>query len=305
MFLGYLGALASVASAGIHHLFVGNLVPPASIYALEFDDETNEFTVVKNNTADASHAWITFDHAKKNIYGASLNTTRIASYRVLNETTVELTRRIEATGACANTTSPFVTAMPTEPHLVFSASWPGPDGCAMSLSVSSTGALTDALGAWSYTNASAVHGLALAPTRGQQQQQRDGQASRRSPGDGGDGDGNRQLVYSADLSGDLIWTHSVDLATGRASEVGRFPAPEPGAHPRHLAVHPGGERLYAVLEAGNAVVEYALDRDTGAVRAEVGRWGIGGTLYAHNALSGERAYSSGIFEQPKTLRGLD
>lgn len=59
--LGRLGALASIASATTHHLFVGNLVPPAAIYALKFDDETNDFAVLKNNTADASHAWITFD----------------------------------------------------------------------------------------------------------------------------------------------------------------------------------------------------------------------------------------------------
>ncbi|KAL2148913.1 hypothetical protein VTH82DRAFT_1599 [Thermothelomyces myriococcoides] len=261
--LGRLGALASIASATTHHLFVGNLVPPAAIYALKFDDETNDFAVLKNNTADASHAWITFDHAKKNMYGASLNETRIASYRVLNETTVELTRHINATGACYNTTSPFVVAMPTEPHLVFTASWPGPAGCAMSLGVSSRGVLNDTLYSWSYTNESAVHGLALAPMRNNN--------NNSTISNSNNSTSNRQLVYSADLKGNLIWTHSVDPTTGRASEVGRFPAPKEGDHPRHLEVHPNGERLYVVLEAGNAVVEYAVDRDTGAVSAELGR----------------------------------
>lgn len=57
----HLGGLAPVVHGAIHNLFVGNLFPPAAIYALEYNDVTNDFTVVKNHTADASHAWITFD----------------------------------------------------------------------------------------------------------------------------------------------------------------------------------------------------------------------------------------------------
>lgn len=57
----HLGALAPVARTATHNLFVGNLLPPASIYSLEFDDETNDFKVLRNNTAHSSHAWIAFD----------------------------------------------------------------------------------------------------------------------------------------------------------------------------------------------------------------------------------------------------
>jgi hypothetical protein len=57
----HLTVLGPIAYGAVHNLFVGNLVPPASIYALEFNDETNDFRIVKNHTADASHAWITFD----------------------------------------------------------------------------------------------------------------------------------------------------------------------------------------------------------------------------------------------------
>ncbi|KAH8893005.1 hypothetical protein GQ53DRAFT_608105, partial [Thozetella sp. PMI_491] len=42
-------------------LFVGNLGPPAMIHALQFDDETYEFKLVNNITADSSHPWITFN----------------------------------------------------------------------------------------------------------------------------------------------------------------------------------------------------------------------------------------------------
>lgn len=57
----HLGVAMPVVHGAIHNLFVGNLYTPAAIYALEFNDETNDFRIVQNHTADASHAWITFD----------------------------------------------------------------------------------------------------------------------------------------------------------------------------------------------------------------------------------------------------
>jgi hypothetical protein len=59
--LFHLGILALTVSGAIHNLFVGNLIPPASIHALEFNDETNSFKIVQTHKADSSHAWIAFD----------------------------------------------------------------------------------------------------------------------------------------------------------------------------------------------------------------------------------------------------
>jgi carboxy-cis,cis-muconate cyclase len=140
--------------------------------------------------------------------------------------------------------------MPTEPYYAISASWPGPNSCGMSFSVDANGAMTDILDSWSYTNASAVHGLALGPP---------------SPGDS-------QLVYSADTAGDIIWTHSVNLTTGAATEVSRFKMPYEGMHPRHVAVHPTGKYLYAVMEADNSLAQYTLSPSTGALEAETLRY---------------------------------
>lgn len=173
---------------------------------------------------------------------------------MLNATTIELTRNISATGACFNTTSAFITAMPNPPYEVFAGSWPSPNACGMSLSTSDTGALTHILDTWSYTNQSGIHGLALSPPQNQNTANKS------------------QLLYSADLNGDLLWTHAIDLRTGAATEVARFPMPgAAGAHPRHLAAHPNGARLYAVMEADNTVAEYLLDARTGAVTTEVVR----------------------------------
>ena len=143
--------------------------------------------------------------------------------------------------------------MPTEPYHVFAASWPGPNACGMSLSTSNTGALTGILDTWSYVNTSGIHGLALSPPPTTPQN---------------NNTTARQLLYSADLNGDLLWTHTIDPVTGRATEASRWPMTAAGMHPRHLAVHPNGARLYAVMEADNSVAEYVLDASTGAVLRE-------------------------------------
>lgn len=50
---------APVAVQGaVHRMFVGNLYPPASIYALQFDDQSLELKMTKNITANSGHAWI-------------------------------------------------------------------------------------------------------------------------------------------------------------------------------------------------------------------------------------------------------
>ena len=69
-------AVVTLVSAKKHHLFVGNLLPPAMIHALEFDDETLKLTKTKSIEADASHAWIAFDvhisHPRSHTQGTKL-----------------------------------------------------------------------------------------------------------------------------------------------------------------------------------------------------------------------------------------
>lgn len=48
--------LPAVVLGAVHHMYVGNLSPPARAYSLRFDDVTHELAVVKNMTAFAPHA---------------------------------------------------------------------------------------------------------------------------------------------------------------------------------------------------------------------------------------------------------
>jgi carboxy-cis,cis-muconate cyclase len=112
----------------------------------------------------------------------------------------------------------------------------------MSFSVHENGTLDQLADSWNYAAKSGVHGLAF-------------------------GHVASELVYSADLNGDAIWTHRINPQDGRAKRVGRL-AVKAGSHPRHLASHPNGKHLYAVMEAGNRVAAYSLDETTKAVDEE-------------------------------------
>lgn len=105
------------------------------------------------------------------------------------------------------------------------------------MSVDSQGAFLSTTQNYTYANNSGIHGLALSP------------------------DG--KYLYSADDSGNSIWTHAVDKKTGELSIQGRLPGPKNRTDPRHVTVHKSGKYLYTVLEEGNELLELSLDKDSG------------------------------------------
>ena len=125
--------------------------------------------------------------------------------------------------------------MDKEPYYVFAASWPSPNGSGISLSVHPNGTLDRLVDSWNYDRTSGIHGLAVG------------------------GYGAQQLLYSADLDGDRIWTHAIDATTGKVTELGRLKAKKTGMHPRHLTAHPKGTHLYVVMEAENSLHQFRLD----------------------------------------------
>ncbi|KAL8291226.1 hypothetical protein RB597_005461 [Gaeumannomyces tritici] len=241
--------LPAAVLGAVHHMYVGNLAPPARAYSLRFDDVSHELAVVNNISASAPHAWIALNHDKSYLYGVSLQDPRIASYKVRgNGTDLALAGRLAFDGSCAGKTSAFVQASSLPPYRVYTAAWPGPEACGAALAVNSsgggggTGAVTRSTQSWRYLAASGVHGLAF----------------------GRRGD---ELIYSADLNGDSVWTHKVDGPTGIVTKLARLPVAK-GSHPRHLAAHPNGTYLYVLMEAANRLTAYSLDAKTGVPTAE-------------------------------------
>ncbi|RYP05148.1 hypothetical protein DL764_004002 [Monosporascus ibericus] len=254
----YLSCFLAVTYARVHHLIVGNLVSPASLYVLEFDDESLDLRIVSNNSAHSPHAWITFGkQTKEFIYGASLNSPTIARYKLTTDSGNSSTLQLRLTGSavnCGGQTSAFVLAGQQPPFDVYSASWPGPQACGAAFPAS---ARDDDLGGgprytWDYGASSGIHGLALGA--------------------------NGTTLYSADLKGNSVWTHRFVGAAaidggggvgggGGIEEVGRlFARDESG--PRHLVVHPAGRYLHVIMETANELVTYELDGDAREPRRE-------------------------------------
>jgi len=228
-------AVVTLVSAKKHHLFVGNLRPPALIHALEFDDETLTLTKTKSIQADASHAWIAFDHEKQNVYGASLNEARFGSYSILDPSSLRLDKSVQASSQCQKT-SAFI--LPTPDGDVYSAAWPGPNACGLSLSTLLNGTLDKVTSTWQYSSESGIHGLASDPSY--------------------------TLLYSADLNGNSIWTHSIKRnGTQPTRLLNRFKLAKADRHPRHLVAHPGGKYLHVLMEAANELGQFSLDESTG------------------------------------------
>ena len=136
--------------------------------------------------------------------------------------------------------SGFNIPLDSAPYHVLDASW----ACGMTLSVDETGTLDRVIDFWPYTNDSRVHGMALRRVAG------------------------KTLLYSADVTGDAVWTHSVNETTGKVTKLGQFKMPRTGVHPRHIAVHPKGDFAYVLTEAGNTIDLLRLDSTAQTVNAD-------------------------------------
>ena len=73
-------------------------------------------------------------------------------------------------------------------------------------------------------------------------------------------DSSETYLYSADLRGNKIWTHKKDSQTGKLTLVDSIDAPSAGDHPRWVSMHPGGVYLYVLMEAGNRLAVYVIDK---------------------------------------------
>ena len=102
-------------------------------------------------------------------------------------------------------------------------------------SVSQTGALDTNFQNYPYQENTGIHGMVFDPTE--------------------------TYLYSADLTANKLWTHR-KAPDGSVTFVGSVDAPSPGDHPRWVAIHPTGQYLYALMEAGNRICEYVIDSAT-------------------------------------------
>ncbi|KAL5385780.1 hypothetical protein DPSP01_004561 [Paraphaeosphaeria sporulosa] len=238
---------------GDKHYFFSGFFSGSLIAGVEFDDATNNMTLVNNITIQSSTGskWIAIDVWDRLEPIAWKILTVLGTQAKLiclgNRTVPELLHHSQP--------QPRIHAQHNPPSIlpkrklyrrrshtpIHRLRCPVQHRLRRTVSVDSTGTLQSILANITYNGTSGVHGLAISP--------------------------GADFVYSADDMGNAVWTHSFsdDNVTSTAQTLQYLPAPS-GSDPRHLAVHPAGSWAYVVYEAANEVAVYARDEATGLLR---------------------------------------
>ncbi|KAM3558629.1 hypothetical protein MY1884_003890 [Beauveria asiatica] len=240
----------------IHHLMVGTWTPPGAIFTFAFDDEALSLKLVKRTAIpkDEPISWMTFNHNKTAIYGAAMK--KWSSFAVESPTAIthqvshSMLHDPEASSPDTNTRAIFLLAARLPPYGVYCNPFYSHAGHGTVFSADpSTGALLSPNAQhFPYQPSSGIHGTAFSPD-----------------------DAERHL-YSADLAANKLWVHRrPDTSSPHVELVGSVDAPDPRDHPRWVAVHPSGSHLYLLMENGNRICEYAIDKTGSHMPTYTGR----------------------------------
>lgn len=142
----------------------------------------------------------------------------------------------QASQSSTRTRAIFVLAASKPPYAVYGNPFYEHAGSGNIFSISSSGSLKENIQNYPYSPNSAIHGMVFDPSE--------------------------TYLYSADMWGNKVWTHK-KASDGTLTLVGSIDAPKPGDHPRWVAMHPSGQYLYALMEAGNTLAVYVIDPSTG------------------------------------------
>lgn len=189
-----------------------------------------------------------FQYDKKNLYGTSFmaSSPAFVSYSLGNATDISYSSTLPLGENCTSSKAIFVMASTSPPYAVYGSPFGGSASCGSVMGVGSSGALSKIVQNYTYGATSGVHGMAM--------------------------NKNNSFLYSADDTGNTLWTHSVDVKTGEVKLVSSVAGPVVGSDPRHVAVHPAGKYLYVVLEGANELAQYSIDDSTGVPSFENGTW---------------------------------
>jgi 6-phosphogluconolactonase len=80
-----------------------------------------------------------------------------------------------------------------------------------------------------------------------------------------DFDATGRLLFVSDLGLDEVVTYRYDAETGGLTRAGAA-RQQPGAGPRHLALHPDGRRAFVINELDNTLTRFAVDAHAGTLQ---------------------------------------
>ncbi|OAQ92222.1 carboxy-cis,cis-muconate cyclase [Purpureocillium lilacinum] len=228
----------------VHHLMVGTWTPPGAIFTFAFDDVALTLELVHRTPIpeDEPISWMTFDHAKKTIYGAAMK--KWSSFAVESPTSIvhqgshPMLHHPQAASPDTNTRAIFLLAAREPPHAVYCNPFYSHAGHGTVFAVDGQGALAaPPLQHYPYQPDSGIHGMVFDPAE--------------------------EYLYSADLKANKVWVHRKKTPDSAELDlVAAVDCPDPRDHPRWVAMHPSGRVLYVLMEKGNRLCECAIDRAT-------------------------------------------
>lgn len=168
-------------------LTVSYRTPPGAIFTVAFDDEKLTLELVKRTEIpkDEPISWMTFDHARKNIYGAGMK--KWNSFTVQSPTEIyhhashPMGGHPKANDADTKTRAIFVLAAKKPPHNVYGNPFYDYAGFGNVFSVNPTGGLDQNVQNYEYQDNTAIHGMVFDPSE--------------------------EYLYSADMWANKVWCH--------------------------------------------------------------------------------------------------
>lgn len=221
---------------------IGTWTPPGAIFTVQFDDESRELSLLKRTEIpeDQPISWMTFDHARKTIYGAGMK--RWGSYTVhgpaeiYHHASLPMGGHPNANDADTKTRAIFVLAAKKPPYCVYGNPFYDYAGFINVHSINPAGGLEKNVQNAELDSNSAIHGMVF--------------------------DKAEEYLYSADMWANKIWCHRKEIQTGLLTLVGSVEAPAANDHPRWVEMHPSGAYLYVLMESGNRLCTYVIDPRT-------------------------------------------
>lgn len=247
-----LGLLAPAVQAATHQIIIGTF-STSFLYTVEFDDETNALSLLKNSTAATAHQWLALSHDKKNLYASAGDSImQVDSYTLGDSMGTDIIHNGTIVSGECPTMSVHVEALQAEPYDVYAVSYGSGNNCGGVVGVDAQGVAVESVQNYTYDNSdSSLHGIGFHP--------------------------NGDFLYTADKGASSVWTHKIDRTTGEVSLVGNS-SYEGGI--RHVNAHPSGEYAYAMTEDSSSVVLLTIDNSTGVANV-VGDAGVYGIVPAN------------------------
>lgn len=108
--------------------------------------------------------------------------------------------------------------------------------------------------------------------------------------------GNSNIIFAADLGNDKVMIYNTDInGEFHTGSQMAYVSMEPGAGPRHLAIHPDGNWVYVVNELNSTITMLLVDNDSGSLTVKESVTTLPDNFEGDNYCADIRIHPDGMF----------